>query len=437
MNNAIDYTDLNRTLELLSLGENVFITGSAGTGKSFLLNKLKEIFKDYITITATTGIASQNVHGTTYHLWSGVHVFQYEFPEIIWKCYRKNIVNCNLLAIDEISMMSAFQLEYLDRLFKIIRKNNYPFGGIQVIFIGDFFQLPPVATKEEINKYPNKQSFCFESQTWSELNLNPIYLSKIYRQTNLNFSRILNNFRKGCLTPEDIETIKSRQISKKLVENKLHIFPLKNQADNYNKQQLDKISSQEFYFESIDKIDKQQIKNGITQETILKKINKNIQAQEIITLKKGCRVMCLRNYSTENIYNGSLGTVIDLDEKSVTVRFDKGQISRLRKEFFAYFENETYMGGRFQIPLKLAYATTIHKSQGLTLEEAVIDCEDAFAPGQVYVALSRVKSLENLYITGFNENKVYAAREAQKFYMNLKQNENTKNRNIYKKLIGT
>lgn len=153
-------------------------------------------------------------------------------------------------------------------------------------------------------------------------------------------------------------------------------------------------------------------------------INK-INLPDIIVLKKGCRVMLLKNYPEEDIYNGSCGTVIDIDESSVTVKFDTGYQSKFYKTVFDYYENETYIGTRFQIPFILAYAITIHKAQGLTLDEAVVDCASAFEHGQVYVALSRVKRLENLYILEFNEHKVYADKKAQLFYKKLLEANNS------------
>lgn len=429
---SIDYTNIDRTVSLLCQGENIFITGPAGTGKSFILSVLKKHFKDYVTLTATTGIASGNIGGTTIHAWSGIQQLQIPFPKILWECKRDNILTCNLLVVDEVSMLSAFMLEYLDKLFKMVRKNNYPFGGIQVIFIGDFLQLPPVATSEEIKIYPAKGQYCFESNVWNELNLKTIYLSKIYRQNDVKFCNILNNFRRGCLTHRDINEIKNRYINPNLVENKLHLYSRKAQVDNYNKQQLDKIEAKEFYYEAQDKIDSKLAKNSKMKKILWKRLDNNIQAKEVIVLKKGCRVMLLKNYPEEDIYNGSCGTVVDIDESSVTVKFDNGYQSKFYKTIFDYYENETYIGTRFQIPFILAYAITIHKAQGLTLDEAVVDCASAFEHGQVYVALSRVKRLDNLYILGFNEHRVYADKKAQFFYKKLLETNNLEIINLQK-----
>lgn len=431
---TIDYTNIDKTVTLLSQGENIFITGPAGTGKSFILSVLKQTFKDYMTLTATTGIASGNIGGTTIHSWSGIQVLQVPFPKILWKCNRYNIIRCNLLVIDEISMLSAFMLDYLDKLFKLVRKNKHPFGGIQVVFIGDFLQLPPVATNEEIKVYPTKGQYCFESKVWDELNLKTVYLSKIYRQNDIKFCNILNNFRQGCLTYNDIIEIKKRYMCPNLLENKLHLYPRKNQVSNYNKQQLDKINSPEFYYEAKDKINPILTTNSVTRKLLWKRLDKNIQAQEIVVLKKGCRVMLIKNMPEENLYNGSCGTVVDIDEKSkaVTVKFDSGNQMPLYPTIFSYYENETYIGTRYQIPLILAYAVTIHKAQGLTLDEVVVDCEAAFEHGQVYVALSRVKKLENLYILDFREHKVYADKKAQLFYKKLLESNNSEIINLQK-----
>jgi hypothetical protein len=437
MENKIDYSDFNKVKNLLQKGENVFVTGSAGTGKSFILNLLKDFFKDNIVITATTGIAAANIDGSTIHSWSKIQTMQIPFPDIIWKCNRANIIKCKILAIDEVSMLSAFALNYLDKLFKSVRRNNNPFGGIQVVCFGDFLQLPPVAIKEEIDVYKDKGKFCFESNVWQDLNFKTVYLSKIHRQKDTTFCDVLNDFRMGCLSQRDIDVIKSRKTSPYLVQNKLHLYPTKMQSENYNKKQLDKITSPIFYYDSIDSIDPKQVKNGRSKGALLKSLDKNIQAREVVTLKKGCRVMCLKNYPFKNIYNGSCGTVVDLTETAVVVNFDNGSQSKFSKEKFEYYENETYIGYRIQLPLILAYATTIHKAQGLTLDEVVIDCYDSFAAGQVYVGLSRVRSLENLYIIGFNERKVYANIRAQKYYSDLKSQNEIKDTSIFLKLFGS
>lgn len=435
METSIDYTEYNKVVNLLSQGQNIFVTGSAGTGKSFILAMLKQRYGSDIVLTATTGIASNNIGGMTIHSWTQVGVFQYTFPSILWKCNKANIQKCKILAIDEVSMLSAFALEYLDKLFRLVRNNNSPFGGVQVLCFGDFLQLPPVATKEELLAYDSKGKYCFQSDVWTSLNFKNIYLSKIYRQKDMQFCRLLNNFRQGCLTENDISAIKSRKISPELVESKLHLFPKRNQAINYNKQQLDKIHSKEFYFESIDKISNTQVKNGRTKELLLKSMNKNVQAEEVVILKVGCRVMCLKNYPVAGIYNGSCGTVTDLDNGYAIVLFDNGIRVKFYKTIFKYFENETFIGSRFQLPLKLAYATTIHKAQGLTLSDVVIDCSDSFAPGQVYVGLSRVRSLNNLYILDFNEHQIYADKRAQLFYNRL-QSENCFDCNNFDLLVS-
>lgn len=424
ISNKIDYTNIKKAESLITQGENIFITGPAGTGKSFILSVLKKKFNNYMTLTATTGIAAGNIGGVTIHSWSGVQQFQIPFPKILWKCKKDNISNCNLLIIDEISMLSAFALEYLDRLFKIVRKNNYPFGGIQVVLIGDFLQLPPVATEEELKVYKEKGQYCFESEVWNKLDLKTIYLSKIYRQENIEFCRLLNNFRQGCLTINDIKEIKNRHVEHNLVENKLHLYSHKIQAINYNKQQLDKIKSKEFIFEAYDRINLSLCKDDGTNKKLWNRLNKNIQAQEVVVLKQGCRVMLLKNHHPLGIYNGSCGIVTKIDETSVTVLFDNGCEHRFYKTKFDYYENETYIGTRYQIPLVLAYATTIHKSQGLTLDEVVIDCAHSFAHGQVYVALSRVRNMKNLYILDFDEQKVYADKKAQLFYKKLLESIN-------------
>lgn len=433
-------SDLNKIIDLLNKGENVFLTGFAGTGKSYILRLLKEYYKDYLTITSTTGISAVNVGGQTIHSWAEVGCMEEPIEDFIETIVNNNfgesgytkrrIRNCKLLAIDEISMLSAYQLEYLDEVFRAVRGNNLPFGGIQVIFIGDFLQLPPVATKSDLKYFPRRALFCFESSVWDSLNLKSVILTKIFRQNNYEFIKTLNNFRIGGITDEDMQLLSRRFVDESSqLSDKLHIFPKKLQAKSFNTSKLNELSTPIYEYKAYDDIP---VPEDITDEKkykhkIFYELNKNCQAEFDLKLRVGCRVMLLINRDFKSgLINGSCGVVVELAKSFAVVKFDNGITQKIGRYLFELQQNDMVVAKRFQIPLKLAYAITIHKSQGMTFDEIVIDCASSFSPGQVYVGLSRVKTIEGLFITGFNPKKIYPSNKARYFYLRLEDEEMNK-----------
>ena len=216
---------LSKILTLLQNGENVFLTGFAGTGKSYILNKLKEKLKKKLTITSTTGIAAVNVKGQTLHSWAGVGLCRNTISHTVEKIRGRKtqlnqILKCKILAVDEISMLNIETLEYVNEVLKILRESEKPFGGIQVLFIGDFFQLPPVNKDENIER-----RYCFDSPVWYELNLKNVILKKNYRQNEENFITALAHMRENCLDADDIKLLRGRCTDIDTFEtNILHIF---------------------------------------------------------------------------------------------------------------------------------------------------------------------------------------------------------------------
>ncbi len=425
--------EFNKIINLLNNRENLFITGFAGTGKSYILRKLKEYYKEILSLTSTTGISAVNIGGQTIHSWAGVDCMDRNVQDLIKEFLNSNfgavgqakrrIKNCKILAIDEISMLSAYHFEYLDELFQAVRGNNLPFGGIQLVLIGDFLQLPPVANAIDISYYPRKTLFCFESSVWSNLNLKNIVLTKIYRQKDPKFTKTLCNLRLGKITEKDMELISKRFIDESSeINNKLHLFPKKIQTKRFNNEKLNELSTPVYTYKAYDNIlvpesieNKEKYKKKVFYE-----MNNYFQAEYTLNLKVGCRVMLLINADFKSgLINGSCGYVTKLAKSYAVVKFDNGITKKISSCLFELIENDTVKATRFQLPLKLAYAITIHKSQGMTFDEIVIDCASSFSPGQVYVALSRVKSLKGLYITGFNPKKIYPNNKARNFYLKL------------------
>ena len=415
--------DIIRVLYLIKQHKNIFITGHAGTGKSYILSKLKEKIPKLV-ITSTTGIAAVNVKGQTLHSWSGVGICNTTIEKTVEKILSKSslknqIQKCKILAIDEISMLDIKTFEYVDAVLKRVRECNEPFGGIQVIFIGDFFQLPPVEKNEN-------QKYCFESNIWKDLDLYTILLTKNYRQNEENLITALSNMRTNSLTQEDIRLLKTRECQENdNTQNVLHIFATNFEADNYNSIKFKKVNSKEYKLYAIDGVYRGEKlvekPSNIREENILKRIDVVCSAEKSISLKIGVRVMLLINLDFEKgLINGSCGEVKDINEDYILVNFDNGQTAKITKHDFEFYNNEKLIALRRQFPLRLAYGITIHKSQGMSLDKLVVDCSRIFEKGQAYVALSRIKTLDGLYLYNFSPAKVMVDDTVVYFYKNLK-----------------
>ena len=416
--------DYNKIVKLINSGKNIFVTGSAGTGKSFILNKLKEKYKKRLELTSTTGISAVNIKGITIHSWAGVGICK----KTLDKCVRdildkqalvNKIRKCKLLAIDEISMLKGETFTYIDHVLRMVRGNNLPFGGIQILLFGDFFQLPPVEVAE------NDKSFCFETISWQELNLVTVKLEKIHRQSEVSFIKALNDIRENKIEEDDFKLLKSREIDYDTTESSmLHIFSRNEETNNYNKQKFDAIDSQVYTYKANIGIyrNEKYIEEGLTDRElmILDVFQKNCKVLTELCLKKGCRVMLMINLDFEKgLINGSCGEIIALDDTSITVKFDNGIVEDVKLHKFEYYYNDILTASMRQFPLRLAYAITIHKSQGMTLENVVVDCNKIFEEGQTYVALSRVKNLNGLFLKGFSLDKIKVNSKVVEFYKNL------------------
>lgn len=479
-------------LERFYQGKNIFITGSAGTGKSFLIQKMCE--KSGLTVgnggniqvCAMTGIAAvllntgsgNLIKAKTIHSWSGIRLCNHPDKNVIInrvlknKRVRKDWRQTAILIIDEISMMSCYVFEILEELARIIRKDNRPFGGLQVIFTGDMFQLPPIGDLD----IPNSCKFCFESEKWNIVfePENHIELTHIYRQNDPIYINLLNQIRLG----EIDETNKSILFGRVglnttgLVLTKL--FPIRINVDRINQYEFSKIEETEHAFnqmvktdvrfniddgkpfdEETQKICASATREEIEQETELLKSQVLSICPERVVLKKGAVVMCVANLDIDlGICNGSQGKVVDIipGVKRMVYCGGGGSISAnstppvasiettmdipvvqftngiLYKSFVPQFWQSQNLPCVVigQIPLVLSWATTIHKSQGMTLSRAEMDLgSQIFEYGQAYVALSRVKSLEGLYLTNFNPNKIKANPKVIEFYKKMKQNMET------------
>lgn len=422
----------SQVIELFKQGKNLFISGGAGCGKSFLLSYLRQNYQKYgLEITASTGIAAVNIGGTTIHSWAGIGMGNLPAKQIIENLFsakfsrqRKKIAAAKALAIDEISMISAKTLELLDQVFRAVRGVNIPMGGLQLLFFGDFLQLPPIqsfdANLENNSREGGLIDFCFKSSIWKELQLCPIILSKPFRQQDPEFIEILQDLRIGRLTAKICESLGAR--IGKIDQNPLirptilttHNF----KVEQINQSELRRIPGKEFTFEAS--------YSGIPAK--IEFLKKNCIACEKLKLKIGAQVMMIKNtFQKEGIINGSLGIIRDFSPKKSfpIVEFAGGKLITIAPEewLLERFDHETKSvvleAQMTQIPLIMAWAMTIHKSQGLTLDKISCDLSDVFSCGQAYVALSRARNLDSVFIDSINFDKISANSDAISFYKNL------------------
>lgn len=408
-------------MTLIKHGDNVFITGHAGTGKSYILNKLKERIPSLV-VTSTTGIAAVNVKGQTLHSWAGVGICNRPVDQTVERILkksslRKNITSATILAIDEISMLDTNTFEYVDAVLREVRNNTAPFGGLQLILIGDFFQLPPV------NKENNgERKYCFESPLWEELNLKTVVLTKNYRQKEKDFIKVLSDMRVNALTDEDIKFLQNRDFMyDDDLSEVLHIFATNNEADGYNNMMLRRVDSKEYHLYAFDGVyrNKKLVTTPTTvrETNMFKRIDNVCNADKDIVLKNCARVMLLINLDFEKgLINGSCGTVMEIDDEYVNVLFDNGVTAKIQQHDFEFYNNEELVAVRKQFPLRLAYGITIHKSQGMSLDKLVVDCSRIFEKGQAYVACSRIKTSDGLYLRNFTPERVMVDQKVVDFY---------------------
>ena len=425
-------------------GDNIFITGPGGAGKSALIRMIYadayKKFKD-IHVTAMTGCASilLNCKAKTLHSWAGIGLGNNTTEYLINKIKKNKFLKAiwkqtDILVVDEVSMLSLKLFEMLNAIGKAVRGNLKPFGGIQLIFSGDFFQLPPVGDKDD----PDTQRFCFESAEWNIVfpRSNQIQLIKIFRQTDEIYSTILNQIREGKIKRKSNDILLEyveRPFSTSLIVEPTKLFPTKNKVEQINHKKMSILTGEEKeykikYIKDLEMTKTDKLRRlEFTDKDIQVELDflaGNLMCDKEMKIKIGAQVMCIINIKSEAgdvlICNGSQGIVQSYCEITgcPKIKYNNGIEMTMTRHVW---ESDKIPGiGVSQVPLILSWALTIHKSQGATLDAAEIDVGSGiFECGQTYVALSRVKSLEGLYLTSFDAKRIRINKKVKEYYESL------------------
>jgi len=387
-------------IAILEAGHNVLLTGPAGSGKTFLLNQYIAHLKKNgigVAVTASTGIAATHIGGRTIHSWSGIGIkdslSDRELQTLSKRSYlKKQFEKVEVLVIDEISMLNAHCLDMVDAVCQTMKKNYLPFGGIQVVMSGDFFQLPPIS--------PGSASadFVYKAKVWPEMDVRICYLEEQHRQNDERMIRVLKSMRADEVDTEIIDLLNSR-LNEKPKEglHPVRLFTHNVDVDAINKAELEKIDEETFTF--------QMTAEG--ERKLVESLKKNCLAPDTLLLKIGAKVMFVKNKFKEEkvIYvNGTTGEVVGFNEERLPlVQIASGEVITVGPDSWTIDDEERVLAKVNQIPLRLAWAITVHKSQGMTLDSAEIDLSRSFGYGMGYVALSRLRSLSGLYLLGINE----------------------------------
>ena len=416
---------------IMKTGVNIYLTGSAGSGKTYLLNKYIEYLENHdihVAVTASTGIAATHMNGMTIHSWSGIGIRnfldekgleQLEEKKYLWKRFEK----ARVLIIDEVSMLHASQLDMVEKVCRRFKRNDKPFGGLQVLLSGDFFQLPP------INKVgdENESGMIYNSQAWRILNPAVCYIEEQHRQEDDTLTEILNSIRTNSIDEYHFELLKGRMNA----NLKNGVKATKLYTHNVN---VDEINNIEL---SLIKDEKERISSMTSSgpEMLVDILKKSCLAHDKLKLKIGAEIMCIKNNFEEGYANGSRGKVVGFEPETdyPIIELYNGKKVSLKPELWAIEEDGKIKASVSQIPLRLAWAITIHKSQGMSLDNAEIDLSRTFSYGMGYVALSRVRTLEGISLVGFNGDSIRVDPKILEFDQDLK-NQSFSNELLFKKL---
>jgi len=385
--------------DILKTGRNAFLTGSAGTGKTFLLNRYIKYLKNRKinpVVLAPTGIAASHINGMTIHSFFGLGVKERVNDGLIkflikQKFIKNRLDRLDVLIIDEVSMISPDLFETIDRILRKFKKTEQPFGGVQVVLSGDFFQLPP------ISKNIREEKFIWQTFLWETTDFKICYLKEKFRHSDTDLIKILDEIREGCVSPDSMEIFEGCYKRKFPGNFKVtRLYTHNADVDRINEQELDQLEGETVFFDSYNDGAKKH------QERIFKT---SLVSPEL-KLKIGALVIFVKNNYEKGFINGTLGKIIAFDKynRAPVVKIFSGRRIIAERERWEVENDQGEVTATVkQIPLRLAWALTVHKSQGMTLEGAEIDLSKTFEIGQGYVALSRVRSIKGLRLLGLND----------------------------------
>lgn len=395
-------------LEIMLSGEHVLLTGPAGSGKTHTLNQFIRFSKaegKKVSVTASTGLAATHLGGTTIHSWAGIGIqdeLPNRFAENIAKGRREIIEKTDILIIDEVSMLHDFRLDMVDEACRLVRKKpELPFGGIQLVMSGDFFQLPP------INRGDSRAGgFVIHAKVWAELDPVVCYLSEQYRQDDDDqLLDILSAMREGDIRRRHAEKLLERAEVEPTDTDITELHTVNIDVDQINTQRLKQLGG--------DEISYQQTSTGAA--NYVESLQRSVLAPAVLSVKIGALVMAVKNSPERKYVNGSIGRVVAFEPGTEypIVQFRSGREVVMQPDTWEQRDGERKRASISQIPLRLAWAITVHKSQGMTLDAAVMDLRRAFVEGMGYVALSRVRSLDTLFLKGINRMALQVSEEAR------------------------
>mgnify|MGYP001605289251 FL=1 len=388
----------SEALDILKMGKNVFITGPAGSGKTFVLNSYIQYLKSHavdVAVTASTGIAATHLGGQTIHSWSGLGVrdvlTDYDIEDLMERQYLyKRFDRTKVLIIDEVSMLHHFRLDLIEWICRQMKRNEKPFGGMQIILCGDFFQLPPVSRGETV-----ESEFAYKAESWLASKFTVCHLSEQHRQRDNTYLGILNQIRENKVSERTIELLKTRlNKDSESVGESTRLYTHNIDVDVVNKRHLDLLKTQNKNYHMTSKGS-----HGLSLT-----LKKSCLSPEVLELKVGARVMFTKNHMEGGYVNGTLGVVKEFNSYGdPVVLTNSGMSFTVRPESWKIEEEGKVKAEISQLPLRLAWAITVHKSQGMSLDSMEVDLSKSFVKGMGYVALSRVRSLEGMKLLGFNQ----------------------------------